>query len=353
MNILIINALNGVLAQAARKKYPDASIICLEWFDHYVPWLRRQGFEVKCLDEDLKNWKRELGDMKFDLVMGNPPYQNSDKDEGNKLWARFVKHSFQNHLKENGVMVFITPTTWMTPSNDVMNFSIMRDMLQKKQLEWVDIRSSLASEFFPGVGQAISVWMLTHKPKDYPTRFTTDTGDMMIDLSDGVLLPKEINYTALSIVRKFTGNPWNWEGQKDYGPTQKKRTDEFQFPFYHTVSQGNWYGNEKHPKAEQPKVMVSLSGHYAPVFSDSVGYTSMCITLMLSSKEEGLIAQSVLTSKLYKWFHSQFKHGGFNNIRTITGFPSVDLTRTWTDQELYAHFNLTREEIDYIEESSA
>lgn len=30
-------------------------------------------------------------------------------------------------------------------------------------------------------------------------------------------------------------------------------------------------------------------------------------------------------------------------------FPELDFTRTWTDQELYQHFNLTQEEIDYIE----
>ena len=353
-DILIFNALDGKLAVETRKKHPTARILCCEWFPGYEGWLQRLEFET-CKCYTMVDGKKiltfeALDGMKFDLILGNPPYQNSDKDEGNKLWARIVKHSYQNNLKENGVMVFITPTTWMTPSNDAANFSIMREIFQKKQLEWADIRSSISSEFFPGVGQAISVWMLTQKPKEYPTRFITDNGEMMIDLSDDVLLPKDINHTALSIVRKFTGTPWEWEGQKGYGYTQKKRTEECQFPYYHTVSQGNWYGNEKHPKAEQPKVMVSLSGYYEPVFSDSIGYTSMCVTLPLSSREEGLIAQSVLSSRLYRWAHAQFKHGGFNNIRTIVGFPSVDLSRTWTDQELYTHFGLTDEEIQYIEE---
>ena len=29
--------------------------------------------------------------------------------------------------------------------------------------------------------------------------------------------------------------------------------------------------------------------------------------------------------------------------------PILDLARTWTDAELYSHFNLTQEEIEYIE----
>jgi len=31
--------------------------------------------------------------------------------------------------------------------------------------------------------------------------------------------------------------------------------------------------------------------------------------------------------------------------------PAVDLSRSWTDEELYKHFNLTEEEIKLIEET--
>ena len=287
--------------------------------------------------------------MKFDLVMGNPPYQNLGKDEANKMWAQFVKYLYQNHLKEGGVMSFITPTTWMTPSDDAPNFSIMCDMFQKKQLEWADIRSSIGPEYFPGVGQAFSIWRVTNKPRAYPTRFITDSGELMIDLEEGTILPKNLNTLSLAIIGKFVGFPWKWEVQKPYVRAQKS-DENGGFLNYHTVSQGYWYSAEKHPKADVPKVCVSLSGYYKPVYIDDAGYTNMCITLFVDSKEGGVVAESVLSSKLYRWFHSQFKHGGFNNIRTIVGFPAVDLTRTWTDEELYAHFGLTEEEIAYIKD---
>ena len=29
--------------------------------------------------------------------------------------------------------------------------------------------------------------------------------------------------------------------------------------------------------------------------------------------------------------------------------PKIDLSKSWTDEELYKYFNLTQEEIDYIE----
>jgi hypothetical protein len=64
--ILVINALNGVFPLVLQKKYPHAKITCAEIFPFYKHHLRNLGFEV--MDWDC------VGDMKFDLVIGNPPY---------------------------------------------------------------------------------------------------------------------------------------------------------------------------------------------------------------------------------------------------------------------------------------
>lgn len=39
---------------------------------------------------------------------------------------------------------------------------------------------------------------------------------------------------------------------------------------------------------------------------------------------------------------------GLSNIQ-LSYVPKIPMNQTWTDQELYAHFNLTEEEINYIE----
>jgi hypothetical protein len=31
--------------------------------------------------------------------------------------------------------------------------------------------------------------------------------------------------------------------------------------------------------------------------------------------------------------------------------PKIDLTKTWSDEDLYKYFNLTQEEIDFIEKN--
>jgi Eco57I restriction-modification methylase len=64
--ICAINALNGSLPLTLRERYPSAKITCAEVFPYLKDHLARLGFDVM-------DWYR-IGDMKFDIVIGNPPY---------------------------------------------------------------------------------------------------------------------------------------------------------------------------------------------------------------------------------------------------------------------------------------
>jgi hypothetical protein len=53
-------------------------------------------------------------DMKFDVIIGNPPYQDSsNKLKAVKLWPRFITTSL-DLLSEGGYLSFVTPSSWMT-----------------------------------------------------------------------------------------------------------------------------------------------------------------------------------------------------------------------------------------------
>ena len=61
------------------------------------------------------------------------------------------------------------------------------------------------------------------------------------------------------------------------------------------------------------------------------------------------IVDSVFRSKLFRFIFDIYWNDDTLYTTFFNSLPYVDLTRTWTDQELYAHFNLTQEEIEYIE----
>ncbi|MDX1371096.1 MAG: Eco57I restriction-modification methylase domain-containing protein [Nitrososphaeraceae archaeon] len=82
--------------------------------------------------------------MKYDCVIGNPPYQDPNNiTTGSPLWPKFIKKGVEI-LKDDGVIAFITPTTWMN---------------KKKRGAWgafkeLDLFLIFPSvkEFFPNVG---------------------------------------------------------------------------------------------------------------------------------------------------------------------------------------------------------
>ena len=55
--------------------------------------------------------------MKFDVVIGNPPYQDDNDDKSSNLWTLFWVKALEL-AKEDGVVSLITPLTWTSPSQD-------------------------------------------------------------------------------------------------------------------------------------------------------------------------------------------------------------------------------------------
>jgi hypothetical protein len=69
--------------------------------------------------------------------------------------------------------------------------------------------------------------------------------------------------------------------------------------------------------------------------------------IKVKSEQEGLNVLSWVRSKLYRVVVTKMKTGGFNN--PFIELESLGTSKMWTDVEIYKHFNLTQEEIDYVE----
>jgi len=90
--------------------------------------------------------------MKFDVVVGNPPYQDGNKDGGqNKIYNQFAKQSL-DLLKPGGILAFITPTSVLKESK---RFSLV----SMDHLKIVDFR---ANNYFT-VGIGICWWLVDKK----------------------------------------------------------------------------------------------------------------------------------------------------------------------------------------------
>ena len=74
---------------------------------------------------------------KFDVVVMNPPYNNStgNKGTGNTLWDKFVIKTLNNLLIKDGYLVAVHPSGWRNVHGTYKNIQILLKNLQIQYLE--------------------------------------------------------------------------------------------------------------------------------------------------------------------------------------------------------------------------
>lgn len=324
-------------------------------------------------------WKPS--DMKYDLIIGNPPFQEGKRDDqANKLWPHFITMS-NNLLNDNGYCAMVSPTGWMQPTADIGKgtgenaVSIFNDIFKKNNFILANIDSNkIQKTHFAGVGSTFSYFVFQKAMYAGTTEFITSTGSIHIDVRTIDSLPKITSSYSLGIVKKMAGAPFEFTDQNHYlngresdkagmqTVVKKKKTKDgkttttsdqvnFLHRVYHTNKKGGtyWYAENLCPTNSKPKVIITLSGKYLAVFNNTDGFSNMCIALICKTDEEAKQAEIVLNSKLYRFWVEMQKFSGFNPRKLILNLPAVDLTQQWDDSAVYTHFNLTTEEIAYVE----
>ncbi len=312
-------------------------------------------YNTDFLTHDFKN-------MEFDVVLVNPPYQQSDNIRA-KLWNKFVEVGY-SHLKEDGYMTMIVPCKWFTQSSNRLSKVI--NIFTNNNLIRFDLDSS---KYFPQVGDIIGTFTLQKSNQVYDTIVVRDGKEYKIrykgqriafteeeKLTNSILSKvtapdrsKKINSFASEDLKQIKGN---WRKYVADGILSEDKSDEYPIPLHYTASK-TLYRKSTTPKW---KVFINLSGYYyhskkptkymfTEYSQDSFGGM---INIPDDSKEEGDNIISFLHSKTYRFFNDISKAGsGFNT--KIAQATMLDKSRSWSNNEIYSYFNLTQEEVNLIE----
>lgn len=323
---------------------------------------QRLRVPVKALDnvitkENYLTWDAKK--MKFKVIAGNPPFQEGGRiDSANKLWPHFVKKS-DELLADKGYIAMITPTGWMQPTADIGKgkgknaTNIFNDIFKANNLILANIDSdTLQKIYFAGVGSTFSYFVYQKAKYAGSTKFITPTGTLNVDINTIDSLPKTTTSLSLSISKKMQGSPFKFVDQNHGINGQEVLNQDSQHPhkLYHTNADGGTYRwGEKSIYANSPKVIITTSGRYLPLFNDNMGFSNMCMALICKTKDQALQAEIVLHSKLYRFWVEMQKFSGFVPRNLVLKLPAVDLTQKWDDQRVYTHFNLSTDEIAFIE----
>lgn len=184
--------------------------------------------------------------VKFDVIVGNPPFQNSNSDAKRwTLWEQFVNKAFE--LSDNVAMV--TPQSITSPGP----FSLIKD---KSLIINIDV-----SKHF-NVGSTFCYFVADkNKPAAITTKIITNETVYDQDVSKLPFLPFVINQDTLSqlawlMKRKFR----SWKRGEFHTSNKHLFNANGKYTVMHTNAQ-ELRSNADHPNRDKIRVAISLSGY--------------------------------------------------------------------------------------------
>lgn len=295
--------------------------------------------------------------MKFDIVLTNPPFQDSVKKKKtqHKLWIDFTKASFDRWLKPGGKLSQVSPSSFLSPSNKILK------ILQEKNCAFLRLDTR---KHFPSVGSTFADYLIINETQKTDTEITTESGSFYKTIDDSIFyLPIDICEHSLSIHKKVMFDFKNkLDVRYDYvtchnvqihrnDNISKTKTKKHVYPLLHTNSQ-IWYSCIRQDWADEKKVMWSRSGYTKPRYDDGIlGGTDMAYYVLVSNKQSGENLVHNLNSMLMKYILKTAKWSGFGNEKVFCSLPNLPINAKLSDNEIFDLFGLTPDERQYVEEN--
>ena len=336
--------------------------------------------------------------MKFDVIIGNPPYQlscASEKTTNNGAFASAIYPMFiDKALALNpSHLVMITPSRWMTKAGQGISDAWVDKMLQSNH--YVEMHDFLdASECFPGVEIKGGVNYF-HYRKDYKgkckyflkshdgihSRFdyldNMGTGIVIRDSMalnilgkitkvEGVYFNNKSFYSCVSPKHFFDRNEQlssNWTGYvktKDAAHNIKlyvnKRLESCGYGWIEESDVPKGHGALPLHKVFIPKAggsgtdQIILGKPFYGEPNSVCSYTYICIGYAHQyTKEECENIISYIYTRFFRYLVSVKKKTQDASRDVYQFVPLQDFSHPWTDEMLYKKYGLTEDEIAFIE----
>lgn len=323
----------------------------------------------------------EMKDMKFDVIVGNPPYQVGDKKNEEDRAAPIYQHFIQQAIAlEPKYIAMIVPSRWFTGGFGLDRF---RERMIKDRRMRAIVDNPKLFDCFPGVEIKGGVnYFLWDRDHDGDCEFSTRidgriTSSMSRDLRDGVGIVIRDNKSARIVEKVKAHHKGSW-GDTVCGPQMAFGQMRTNFsgdsataePGYIPVVLGSRVGfvepsviDKNMDWVNRWKVIVPMAGdghgrEVSYVLGEPIALApgSACtqtylVAGLFDTREETENYAYFLTTKFVRFLILQRKttqHLYSDRFRFV---PKLDMKRRWTDAELYKKFGLTKDEAAYIEET--
>jgi hypothetical protein len=313
--------------------------------------------DVKC-NHNIKNKRflEENIEMKFDVIVGNPPFQGQSEKRGiggarsNLLWPKFVIKVLC-YLKETGYLAFIHPGGWRKPESKLWS------ILRSKQIEYLEMHPATSnygiaktgSDTF-GVGTSYDIYILQNVPYNKSTKVIDfNEKETMIDLREWPWLPGGEFKNIKSILSKTKNESIAADIISDltYLTIRKNRKNivslkkdgKFKYPcLYRTYKGGSvkyYYSNtNKYGHFGIPKIIYTDGGHMYPIndFDGNIGLTARASGIKVTTKKQADLIYKALSSKKFKKIIWATKWSNYMTERNMFKYFRKDFWREFVDE---------------------
>ena len=317
----------------------------------------------------------EIFNMKFDVIIGNPPYQLDDGGFGRS--ATPIYHKFVQQAKKLNprFLVMIIPSRWYSGGKGLDEFR--KEMLKDKRITEIHDFPD-ATDVFPGVlikggvcyfkwdrdhPSLCNVYNYIHDNVSIMERHLCEPGtDTFIRYNEAIAILRKVRRfdepSIKDIVspRKPFGFPTNYRGKSKPFPgavklyqnggvgwvEKKEIADNVDWVSQHKVYISKAYGAGE----DFPHQILN-----APFYGEP---NSCCTETYLvigpfSTKQAAMNVISYIRCKFFRFLVLLRKPSQDATSKVYSLVPMQDFSKPWTDEELYKKYGLTEDEIAFIE----
>jgi hypothetical protein len=180
--------------------------------------------------------------MKFDVIAGNPPYNDTRNETGatTTLWEKFITKSL-SLLKDGGYLCYVHPCGWRSP---VGKFADTHALLTSRQIKYLEIHDATDGRTTFGAGTRYDWYVLQNQPANGNTVIVGEDGKKYeANLGELPFIPNGMIEELRSLIAK-PGEPtceilFSWSAYDPRKPwMHRTETKEFKYPVIHSIKKG-------------------------------------------------------------------------------------------------------------------
>jgi site-specific DNA-methyltransferase (adenine-specific) len=316
--------------------------------------------------------------MKFDVIVGNPPYQMTGGGGGindTAIYQYFVEMAIELNPR---YVSFIIPSRWMSSGRGLEKFR--NNMLNDTRIRTI-VDYPVTEELFPGIqnegGVCYFLWdsdwrgpcsftLVRDGVRQGPSSRILSNFDVLVRDSQALPILEKVRGKTSTFVNSIASADTPFGLASNYQAWKSSGTQSYTLRLYHLVGgKRTWSYVSRKAVAKNEKIInkwkvyvpLARGGKTIPdqVIGDPEigGPNTVCSQTFryigpFESKAEASSFESYLRTRFFRFLASLRKNSQNTYPDTYAWIPIQTWDRTWTDAELYKKYGITKDEQDYI-----